>query len=239
MQQNDDSGASRASPDASHSGSAPDEPTIDIGRRRLAKAGVAAGGVLATVASRSALGGWGTCTGSEIASGNLSRQGEANPCGCSPGFWWNKNGLAVWTGSILDYPPMSSFDGVFGVSFFQSADVTLFDCGPGTGSPALTPEVDAVTGNNTILYTCAFHAVAALLNAAFYGSRYPVPGMDTPASVISAFQAALNTSIITKSKNALVQFKDTVDIYDKTPNLWCWGAPEFTTTPTTGVQRQK
>ena len=67
-------------------------------RRLLGRAGLSGTAVLLTTASRSALGGWGQCTGSELASGNLSRMGTLNPCGCSPGYWKssNQNGTRVW-----------------------------------------------------------------------------------------------------------------------------------------------
>ncbi|WP_342616796.1 hypothetical protein [Rhodoferax sp. GW822-FHT02A01] len=187
-------------------------PTLKVnqGRRRLGTAGTA---VLLTLPGRSAVAGWGTCTGSELASGNLSRTGTVNPCGCSPGFWWNNNGVALWTSSptlYINYPRTAKFNDVFGVPFYTDSNVKLQDVGPSTKNPNKFGAAD-----NT-----GMHAVAALLNAQFYGARYPVLGMQTAAAVISAFKAAC------VDKNSLAAFVSRVDIYGKTADLWCNGSPE-------------
>jgi hypothetical protein len=201
----------------------PAKTTNDQTRRKLTTAGIAGTGVLLSVASRSAMGGWGQCTGSELASGNLSRTGDQNPCGCSPGFWWNNNGEAIWTDpksiSLAPYPPSSKFNTVFGKDFFlPTANVTLAMIGPGQQNP-IAPALNSC--NNNLMNVVAMHAVAALLNAAYYGNRYPVIGMQTPGGVISAFQTAFNGGC-----SALETFKNTVDIYGKTADLWCSGSPE-------------
>lgn len=187
------------------------------GRRRLGTAGLGGTAVLLTTASRSALGGWGQCTGSEIASGNLSRPGEMNPCGCSPGYWWNVNGFRTWDQYLsgqtpgVNWPRASAkFNLTFGVTYF-APDVYLTACGPGTSNQrALYPSTNG-------LDNVAMHAVAALFNAAFYGSRYPVAGLQTPAAVKSAFQVACATSA-----NALKAFVTRVDVYGSS-NTWCDG----------------
>lgn len=199
---------------------------IDGTRRRLGKAGVAGSGVILTLASRSVLGGWGTCTGSEMMSGNLSRPGEANPCGCSPGYWGNNNGSTTWTnllGTLISssHNKTALFNTVFGVAFF----------GPNTGAAATTygPNVTlwqavhdkqsthpviSCNGNTGNKQTAAFHAVAALMNASVYGSRYPAP-YQTASAVISAFSnAAINCT--------LTAFTDAVDVYDP-QSTWCFG----------------
>ncbi|MDP2787282.1 MAG: hypothetical protein Q8O79_04325 [Pseudomonadota bacterium] len=202
---------------------------VDESRRRLAKVGIAGSGVILTLASRSVLGGWGVCTGSEIMSGNLSKPGDANPCGCSPGYWGNQNGYATWMaqlGNLISssHAPTALFNTVFGVTFF----------GPNTGS-ALTTYGPNVTlwqavhdkQSTTPIITCkgnnqnaAFHAVAALMNASVYGSRYPVPaGYQTPAGVINMFSAAA-------SNCTLEDFVTIVDIYGKVSDMWCFGDRE-------------
>lgn len=190
---------------------------VDQGRRRLGKLGASGTAVVLSVTSRSAVAGWGMCTGSEIASGNLSRAGTANPCGCSPGFWWNNNGMALWQSTPtlnINYPPTAQFNTVFNVSFYTDSNIRLMDVGPSTKNPNTCGAND-----NT-----GMQAVAALLNAQFYGSRYPVASMHTAAAVISAFQTAFNSKKYNKS--ALSTFVSTVDIYSKTGNLWCNGKPE-------------
>ena len=181
------------------------------GRRRLGTAGLGGAAVLLTTASRSALGGWGQCTGSEIASGNLSHAGEMNPCGCSPGYWWNVNGFATWDKYLTTWPRATAkFNQTFGVTYF-APDVYLTACGPGTSNQrALYPSVNG-------LDNVAMHAVAALFNAAFYGSRYPVIGLQNPGAVKSAFQLACATSA-----DALKAFVARVDVYGSS-NTWCDG----------------
>ncbi len=195
----------------------PDRPApnagIDRGRRRLGTLGIGGTAAVLTVASRSAVAGWGSCTGSELASGNLSRASTANPCGCSPGFWWNKNGTALWTSAptlYLNFPRTALFNTVFGVNFYKDSNVALSAVGPNTSNAN-----NFGANNNT-----GMHAVAALLNAQYYGARYPVAGLQTGAQVIAAFFAAC------VNKSTLSAFVTTVDIYSKTSNLWCNGSPE-------------
>ena len=190
---------------------------VNEGRRRLGKLGAGGTAAVLSVASRSAVAGWGSCTGSELASGNLSRAGTANPCGCSPGFWWNNNGTALWNSSPtlkMNFPRSAAFNTVFGRVFYKNkangSAVLLSDVGPNTNNPNKFG-----ANNNT-----GMHAVAALLNAQYYGTRYPVNGMQSAASVIAAFQAAC------VDKNSLSAFVSKVDIYSRTASLWCNGSPE-------------
>lgn len=193
----------------------PERGLANPGRRRIGGLGVGGTAVALSVASRSAVAGWGQCTGSELASGNLSRDpNQANPCGCSPGFWWNSNGVQIWDNtSILAFNGFrrtNKFNAVFGVNFLTNPNMTLGQVGPSV-NPSNTK---GANGN------AAMHAVAALLNAAYYGTRYPVPGLQTPAAVIAAFQAAFND--INSAKNALAAFVTRVDVYDPR-NTWCQG----------------
>ncbi len=183
---------------------------VDKNRRRFSSAGIAGTGVILSVASRSAMGGWGGCTGSEIASGNLSRMSEKNPCGCSPGYWWNVNGNETWDKYLTAYPRLTSkFNTVFGVYYFSNIYMKLNSVGPGTNNPRQLFPSESL-GN------VAMHAVAALLNAKFYGTRFPVAGLQTAAAVISAFQAAC------VSPDALKAFVARVDVYNSS-NTWCDG----------------
>jgi hypothetical protein len=188
---------------------------VDESRRRLAKVGVAGSGVILTLASRSALGGWGTCTGSEMMSGNLSRPGEANPCGCSPGYWGNRNGRATWaaqTGKLINsnHSQTALFKDVF-VEYFVDPDTTLLQAVRKEKKPK-----DLCGKSEGFLQTAAFHAVAALLNASVYGSRYPVPpGYQTPSGVINSFKSAVASC-------DLETFVNTVDVYTSS-STWCFG----------------
>lgn len=196
---------------------------VNEGRRRLGKLGAGGTAAVLSVASRSAVAGWGACTGSELASGNLSRPGAANPCGCSPGFWWNANGTALWDSSPtlnLNFSRTKKFNTVFGRAFYTNNNLTLANVGP------MTMNRNNFGANDNT----GMHAVAALLNAQYYGARYPVLGMQSAAAVIAAFQAAFDTATMTTSaqgkKAAFVDFVQKVDIYSRTTDLWCNGSPE-------------
>lgn len=187
---------------------------IDESRRRLGKVGIAAGsGVILTLASRSVLGGWGTCTGSEMMSGNLSRPGEANPCGCSPGYWGNKNGYVTWTdllGTLVSssHAPTALFNSVFN-NYFVDPNTTLLEAVRKEKAPKI------ICGKSEgFLKTAAFHAVAALMNASVYGSRYPTP-YQSAGAVITAF----NNAVTSCTLNAFVS---NVDVYNP-KSTWCFG----------------
>lgn len=206
----------------------PQTEQVDAARRRLTRGGAAGAGVLLSVASRSAFGTgtWGTCTGSEIASGNLSREGTARPCGCSPGFWGNKNGKAIWEEPNFipyTYAQGQLFNEVFGVVFFKPVSPGGATLRNAIDKDGLIYERKGFYGSgwcptNKIdnMKTCAFHAVAALLNAQYYGNRYPVIGMQSPEAVIAAFQTAFSGGV-----GALESFISKVDVY--TSGVWCEG----------------
>lgn len=201
-----------------------DDKQVDQHRRKFGSAGVAGTGVLLSMASKSAMGGWGTCSGSELASSGLSRTGEANPCGCSPGYWWNSNGTVTWDNFITANPLHSGysrtalFNTVFGVPYFNSTDnVQLGMLNPSSNFP---PAFVIDGSNYEGIKNVAMHAVAALLNAAFYGLRYPAP-YKTPSAVINAFALAFNS---TNRRQALKAFVEQVDVYTSS-NTWCDGKP--------------
>jgi len=198
-------------PETDSANAAPTTP----GRRRLGALGAGGTAVVLSAASRSAMAtGWGSCTKSELASGNLSRDmTNANPCGCSPGFWWNPNGVAIWDDPLVTvftgYRRNALFNTVFQCNF-QNPNLTLANCGPATN-----PTNTCGANGNT-----AMHAIAALLNAAYYGTRYPVPGMQTPAAVITKFKNAFNSP---NKPAAFASFVSKVDVYTS-KSTWCIGS---------------
>ena len=192
-------------------------PEADQSRRKFTSAGVAGTGVLLSVASRSAMGGWGHCTGSELASGNLSKEGEANPCGCSPGYWWNNNGSQSWDLYLATkYPKSKTFNEVFDINYFTDTNVQI---GDKEGIKTKPVTFSGCANANTI----AKHAVAALLNAEFYGNRYPVLGLQSATNVIAAVKTAFNSA---NKCVELTAFKDRVDIYTtaSVDGTWCFGS---------------
>ncbi|MHB1232167.1 MAG: hypothetical protein ACYCZQ_06270 [Burkholderiales bacterium] len=206
---------------------------VDASRRRFAKAGLAGSGVILSISSRSALGGWGTCTGSEMMSGNMSRQGTPNPCGCSPGYWGNH--IPEWSKLITQglintaYNPDADFDSVFGLGSpgMFNPDAKLRDVARNSTplTIALPSACDPSKNNSDFLgsaRTATFQAVAALLNASVYGVRYPVP-YQSPSAVISAFHSAFTTAYAACNKQAFVDFIAAVDVYT---GIWCFGSKE-------------
>ncbi|MEJ6004984.1 hypothetical protein WG899_05465 [Paucibacter sp. AS339] len=201
---------------------------VDQGRRRLGTVGVTGTAVLLSVPSRSAVAGWGSCTGSELASGNLSRAGAANPCGCSPGFWGpqNQNGTNLWAKTpklFTKYPPTTKFNSLFGAFFgdqkdsagkilVKGDDIALNEVFPGQRAGPGSKYPNKCSASDST----AMHAVAALLNAEFYGARYPVapPYMDGLA-VIADFKSRY-------LPKTFASFVTKVDVYSSS-NTWCNG----------------
>jgi len=190
-------------------------------RRRLAAGGLVGTGVLMTMSSRSALGQVVGGCGSETASAALSRHGEVQECGCSPGFWWNPNGQKVWSDHLeIYFPKTASFNTVFCSNlpldvkpFFVDDGVTLLQARK-DGGPY--PDTNYKGGN---IPAVGMHAVAALLNTQFYGDRYPaLPPFASANDVILAFQEALQL------KDGLEAFKARVDVYD---GLWCFNGTNW------------
>ncbi|HRP75021.1 MAG TPA: hypothetical protein PK725_01275 [Rhodocyclaceae bacterium] len=211
----------------------PAEVVTDRGRRKFTAAGLAGTGVLMTLSNRSALGAsLGQC-GSESVSAALSRQMDLPECGCSPGFWWNPNGERVWRDYIEpaypQYARSASFNQVFCTGlpvdvpkFFKDDATTLWDARKAQN--VFPPSNYDECAN---IHAIAMHAVAALLNVAFYGNRYPaVPTFDDPTEVIAALQAAMQGHYWMNGGEtsgpvctALTAFKNRVDVYN---NLWCF-----------------
>ena len=230
---NKDNNSTTSSADGNVDVAAGTPGSVDTSRRRFTKVGLAGSGVILSISSRSALGGWGTCTGSEMMSGNMSRQGTPNPCGCSPGYWgnhipeWNK---LITQGLINNiYKPDAYFDAVFGLGslsmFTPDAQLQYVAQRGYSLTIALPGACDPTKNNNDFLgtaRTATFQAVAALLNASVYGSRYPTP-YQSPSAVISAFASAANTAYATCNKQAFDNFITVVDVYGS-QSTWCFGS---------------
>ena len=117
--------------------------------------------------------------------------------GCTPGFWKNHASTPPWGG----YTPTQTVGSVFiipvgipGAAGF--AGETLLDALQGGGGPGLN-------GKTQILLRAA---VAALLNSANGNPPYPAP-YDTPAKVITATNAALNSL----NQTTITNLADTFD----------------------------
>ena len=206
------------------------QQTVNAGRRKIATGGVAGAGVLLSVTSRSAFGTsvWGTCTGSEIASGNLSNAGTPRPCGCSPGYWRNPNGRALWDNTSIFAPYLKSatFKQVFGCAFYASDSITLWDAANQWKSSQRNVRTIGAwcpLNKEAAMINVAFHAVAALLNAQFYGDRFPFSDMQTASGVITVFRNAFTIGTAALTTQFSDRFKS---FYSSNPNLWCNGSQE-------------
>ena len=232
---NKDNNSTTPSPDGNVDAAAGKPDSVDTSRRRFTKAGLAGSGVILSISSRSALGGWGTCTGSEMMSGNMSRQGTPNPCGCSPGYWGQH--LTEWNNLISQrliattYKPEADFDTVFGLAnlpngMFNPDAQLQYVAQRGTHlTIALPSACDPTKDNSDFLgtaRTATFHAVAALLNASVYGSRYPAP-YQSPGAVINAFSIAASSAYASCNKQPFENFINAVDVYGS-QSTWCFGS---------------
>jgi hypothetical protein len=106
--------------------------------------------------------------------------------GCTPGYWKQEQHFWAWT-----YDTDADFDTVFGVDFFDP-DETLLD-------------VLWLQGDKTGINKFAAHAVAGLLNAAYFGNP---TYWETEAGVIALVQA-VNPGSTPKAN--IVNLKDRLD----------------------------
>lgn len=162
---------------------------IDITRRRLSQAGLAAPVVLATLASKNALAATPyNCTVSGQLSGNTSSHGTPVICsslGVSPGCWKSPyvEGMAPLYSATrwpAPYKPSTPFTTAFSSypnGFQNKTMIQALETGGG-GSVAL-----------------ARAAIASLLNAYKFAPDYPL----TPAQVQTLFNATYNGGSITLS----------------------------------------
>jgi len=160
------------------------EQKVDLTRRKFSGAGLAASGVILTLASKPVMGSNYWCTGSGGMSGNTSSHGEREAClACSPGFW--KGSPGSWPTPYYPYR-ICNVDGttaymptLFNAVFISSRSDTL---------------MSIMKNDNG---TRDWHAIAALLNAAkAYAmnifSAYTVPEIismynnGAPASTFSS-----------------------------------------------------
>jgi hypothetical protein len=189
---------------------------VDESRRRFTRGGLAGSGVLLTLVSHPVLGA-NQCTRSAILSGNLSQGQSPVQCGCSPGYWGQHP--EVW-GGLTDnlYLPQMVFNTVFGRNVFKN-NATLGEVAQQSKKLDLA-SIPPACQNQTDYYgkvrNAAFHAVAALLNAATFAWRY-LPQYDTPQKVIDAFQAAFDNAALDCGA-ALTQLKAEWDQYN---SLYC------------------
>ena len=154
-------------------------------RRKLTGAALGVSAVF-TLASRPV---WANqCTISGMASGNLSApQGAAACTGCTPGYWMQCQHLDSW--AATGFKPNDKFNTVFGVTQYinpkNNKPYTLLQCMGLRGNGSCTADEDQpdcgskphglAIGNmgcDPVSPNLAFHAVAALLNAAHPSVNY-------------------------------------------------------------------
>lgn len=162
----------------------------DALRRKIAKAGLAAPVVLATLASKPVLGAAPyNCTISGQMSGNTSSHGTPGTCaiGYSPGYWKNHTNPGDWP-TIL---PNAAFNTVFADAYWWTPQnmnaVNLCmpqdqSCQPNPTFLQVLSSTGGSTPNNPAL---ARAAVASYLNAYKFAPNYAL----TPAEVVAMFNS--------------------------------------------------
>lgn len=170
-------------------------------RRRLAKGGMAAPVVLATLASKPVLGTENIpyhCTISGKLSGNTSSHHDTTNCqtlGFSPGYWKNHSSWPapmVW-GAPADGSCVGNF--VNANMLFMTFFADVFRCSSGvvgssgTKSATLLQVLNTGGGmNDTAIFALGRAAVASRLNALQFPGTYPL----TPQKVTDMFNAVCN-----------------------------------------------
>ena len=151
------------------------EPTklVDDSRRRFAKSGLVASGVLLTLASRPVLGGWACQSPSGFISGNVSSHGTPPTCiGRTPGYWGtNTEDKHLWpspytTGKCnTDKSQDSGSWSTTSATMFKNSTLGFHCIGYGAGYLKYSMMQVILLGGNGDPYQIGAHSVAALLNA--------------------------------------------------------------------------
>ncbi len=157
--------------------------SVDESRRRFGKSGLAASGVILTLASQPVLGQWACQSPSGFQSGNVSPHGQPPLCsGRTPGYWQapNKNWPSPYTAGTctnkkspssnnpVDWTGGTAFSSVFdcGIygAIYKSACLPVKDGPCKQTNPLSFMQVILLWGYNDN-YQLGAHIVAALLNA--------------------------------------------------------------------------
>lgn len=191
----------------------PDDSDFSPSRRKLTGAALGVSAVF-TLASRPV---WANqCTISGMASGNLSApQGAAACTGCTPGYWMQCQHLDSW--AATGYKPNDKFNTVFGVTQYinpkNNKPYTLLQCLGLQGSGSCAPDAEQpdcgskpnglAIGNmgcDPVSVNLAFHAVAALLNAAHPSVNFGY----TPGELTDLFRKNLHRAAQLKDSLAML-----------------------------------
>jgi hypothetical protein len=172
-------------------------------RRRLAKGGLAAPVVLATLASKPVLGTENIpyhCTISGKLSGNTSSHHDTTNCqtlGYSPGYWKNHSS---WPAPMMSYSPaagacvgsspnVNQLFRTFFADVFRCNNGVVGDASSGIKPATLLQVLNTGGGlNDTAILALGRAAVASRLNALLFAGTYPL----TPQKVTDMFNAVCN-----------------------------------------------
>lgn len=156
--------------------------SVNESRRRFGKSGVAASGVILTLASRPVLAGWECLSPSGFQSGNLSTHVRPPLCeGRTPGYWQAKKGWPspYTTGTCtntknpssndpVDWKNGTPFSGTFNCggygAMYQSACLPVRNAPCKPTNPLSLMQI-LLLGGKDDHYQLGAHIVAALLNA--------------------------------------------------------------------------
>jgi hypothetical protein len=157
--------------------------SVDESRRRFGKSGLAASGVILTLASRPVLGCWDCLSPSGFQSGNVSYHGQPPQCeGRTPGYWQapGKQWPSPYTAGTctnkkqpssndpVDWKNGTPFSGTFNCgtngAMYQSCCLPVKNAPCKQTSPLSLMQV-LLLGGKDDRYQLGAHIVAALLNA--------------------------------------------------------------------------
>lgn len=164
---------------------------VDESRRNLAKAGLAATGVLLTLGSRPVLGQWACQTPSGFISGNASPHGTPPMCsGLTQGYWGTRPGnwpSPYAAGTFNKNKQKQAYENWSGGTMFK--DFTLgFNCTGFGASFEPYSMMQVILLNGTIdSYQLGAHCVAALLNAR--SGRTPVLSEEQVRNMFNEYAA--------------------------------------------------
>ncbi|MBU1692103.1 MAG: hypothetical protein KJ958_03630 [Gammaproteobacteria bacterium] len=156
--------------------------SVDESRRRFGKSGLAAGGVIITLASRPVLGAWACQSPSGFQSGNVSSHGQPTLCeGRTPGYWQAKkdwpspyatgtctNKKNISSNNPVDWIGGTPFSGTFNCggngAIYQSACLPVKDAPCKPTNPLSLMQI-LLMGGKDDRYQLGAHITAAILNA--------------------------------------------------------------------------
>jgi hypothetical protein len=195
-----DEAASASRPDGVQLGPESVRPAPRDGRRALLTSGLAAGSLFVTLSSRPALAVGATCTISGMISGvgSVHTAPSIGGCGSPPSCWASRT--TSWEGGFTTGSNFVStfMGGCAAAMTYPGTDKTFLACLNGSETLLLDFSGTKASSTSALLQ----HCVAAVLNAALFGSDYaPNHGQDYYGhQSVSAVKTYINNWLVAASK---------------------------------------